>query len=63
MVTLTPYQEKMAVARRKESDVRYFKSVALVLHAIYMRDDDGSKSVLYHIRGLCGDNCRWCKIG
>lgn len=60
---LISYQQKMAWERRHDADRRYERAVAAILHAIYLRRDDGSDSVLYHIRGLCGDNCRWCRIG
>lgn len=58
---LTPYQQQMTWARKIEADHRYERGVAAILHAIYLRREDGPYTVLYHIRGLCGDDCRWCK--
>lgn len=57
------YRQHMGWARKIEASRRYDRSVAAIVHAIYLRNDDGSKSVLYHIRGNCGDDCRWCQIG
>lgn len=60
---LSTYQQKMAWARQQEADQRYARGVAAILHAIYLRGENESGSVLHHIRGLCGDDCRWCRIG
>lgn len=59
---LTPYQEKMEEARRHDADLRYAIGVNAIIHAIYLRKDPYD-SVLYHIRGTCKDDCRWCQIG
>lgn len=60
---LTDYQQQMACARKEEANRRYERGVTAILHAIYLRNDCDSKAVLHHIRGRCGDDCRWCQIG
>lgn len=57
------YYEAMARARKEDANQRYERGVNAILRAIIARKDDSSASVLHHMRGLCGDDCRWCKIG
>lgn len=61
-ITLTEYQKRMSLARSVDADRRYSRGVNAIIHAIYLRKDPYD-SVLYHIRGTCKDDCRWCQIG